>query len=253
MTRRKSSAGSEAARPLSNEQTVSGPHGETTTLTLDANGYLSSIAGPVAGDTTVLTYKTDAAAGENGLLMTLEDPRHFVHTFGYEPDGRLNSDVDALGSSVGTRLSVPSTTLTGLAPSVVITSPEGRASTYATDSSPSNGSPDRTALYTNTSPSGLISTEERSPLSRIASFPAGGAPAAMTTTTTRFEPDPRFGMTVPRASSVKTDTLSANVREITKLLGPTKWSYFYLYAAGCSRRPLRPPARRAPTTRRGGC
>ncbi len=69
---------------------ISGPFGQQTTLTVDANGYLASVSNP-AGETMRFTYTAD------GLMKTMQDPKNNLHQFFYDPTGRLTKDADPVG------------------------------------------------------------------------------------------------------------------------------------------------------------
>jgi len=64
--------------------------GHRTALTVDQNGYLSSIANP-ADEAVQLTSSVD------GLLETFTDARHQTWTFGYQSLGLLETDEDPAG------------------------------------------------------------------------------------------------------------------------------------------------------------
>jgi len=66
------------------------PYGQRTLLNLDADGYLAAITNP-ASEATALTY----FGGR--LLHTLTDPSGHVHSFGFDPAGRLISDANPAG------------------------------------------------------------------------------------------------------------------------------------------------------------
>jgi YD repeat-containing protein len=79
------------------ERSVSGdpvaiiaPFGQRTSLTLDANGYLSSITNP-ANEVNQFVYTS------TGLLTQKTDPRGNVHTMSYDANGLLIHDADPAG------------------------------------------------------------------------------------------------------------------------------------------------------------
>ena len=98
--------------------TITAPFGHVTTLGLDANGYLASVTNPQTSEITELAHTS------SGLLTELRDARGGEHHFKYNPDGRLNKDVDATPGSIGTRVAKTATTPNGW--TVDVTSSEGR-------------------------------------------------------------------------------------------------------------------------------
>ena len=70
--------------------TVTGPFGQETVITLDANGYLQSIQNP-GGETTNFEYEGD------GLLSKVTDPRANPTNYTYTTDGRLETTLDPVG------------------------------------------------------------------------------------------------------------------------------------------------------------
>ena len=101
--------------------TITAPHGQVTTVNLDANGYASTVVNPVTSEITHLAHTA------TGLLTDLTDAKGHLHHFEYLADGRLSKDIDATPGSVGTRLATVSSA-TGYA--VEITSPEGRVTRH---------------------------------------------------------------------------------------------------------------------------
>ncbi len=75
-----------------NPTAVVGPYGQQTTLTVDNNGYLSSVIDP-ANQTMAPTHQA------NGLLTQLIDARSNVHTFAYDASGFLQQDTEPGGRS----------------------------------------------------------------------------------------------------------------------------------------------------------
>jgi len=76
------------------------PGGQHTTLTLDANGYLHTIS-DAGGHAVTLGYAgvADGFAADSGLLKTFALPSGATSTFGYDADGNLVSDTNALGGT----------------------------------------------------------------------------------------------------------------------------------------------------------
>ena len=69
---------------------ATGPYGQQTTVTNDANGYLHTLTDP-AGQSVTLTTST------SGLLQSLRHSGQGSHTFGFDGQGRLTSDADPSG------------------------------------------------------------------------------------------------------------------------------------------------------------
>ncbi len=67
------------------------PFGNVTSVSLDANGYVSSISNP-AGNTTNLVM------GSGGLVESLADPRGNELSFTYDADGREASRLGRAGN-----------------------------------------------------------------------------------------------------------------------------------------------------------
>ncbi|MBX3214920.1 MAG: hypothetical protein KF850_23000 [Labilithrix sp.] len=100
--------------------TIAAPHGQTTVLGLDTNGYINTITNP-NGEVTLATHSS------SGLLTRLVDPKGGTHRFEYASDGRLVRDVNGLPGSAGIRLAA-SDSPGGW--SVDVTSSEGRLRRY---------------------------------------------------------------------------------------------------------------------------
>ncbi len=104
-----------------NSITIVAPGGQTTRLTLDQEGYLSSIANP-AGETTRLTYHP------GGLLGSFQKPGGATSTFAYDNRGRLTRDTNAEG---GYKELSRSATANGH--TVTLTTAEGAVTVYTTE------------------------------------------------------------------------------------------------------------------------
>lgn len=77
---------------------IEAPSGQTTTLDVNAQGYLSSVTNPL-GHSVSLSYKPPVD-GNGGLLATLTDERNMTSNFTFDDRGRLLSDTNALGDAV---------------------------------------------------------------------------------------------------------------------------------------------------------
>lgn len=161
---------------------IVGPFGQRTALQSDANGNLSQITDP-AGNTHQFASRAD------GLLESLTDPRTNRFNFGYDAEGRLIHEETA-GCCAGdfARASANGAT------TVTATSPEGRQTTFASETLPTgevrqvNTFPDGT---TNQVLSGVNA-------SRTTTFADG------TVLTEQDGGDIRFGLEVPL---LKTQTI----------------------------------------------
>jgi RHS repeat-associated protein len=223
---------------LSCEIDIIGPFGHTTTMMVDANGLLTSIANP-AQETVQLTYYDPTLAQPVGLLKTLTDPRGGPpHTFSYDPDGRLSFDGDPEGGS-------HTLVRTGEIEDFTVTSSTtlDRTSTFRIQKT-SNGGQTRT----NTSPANLTTTSN---------YGADGSSSTTapdgTVTTVKLSPDPRFAMQAPLGTvSVQTpsgltytekhgrtavlsnpaDPLSLVSSTATRTLGSNTWTTAFTVATG---------------------
>jgi RHS repeat-associated protein len=156
---------------------IVGPYGQRTTLELDSHGWLSAVVDP-EGDRVEATYTTD------GLLQTFKRANGGVANVGYDPQGRLTSDVDAVG---GSRTLVRTSQPNGF--DVAMTTGLGHTQTYK----------DRfLALNTRTQiqPSGVVGSVQRG-TDQVSTFtePDG------TIVTTSEAPDARFGVAAPIVST----------------------------------------------------
>lgn len=171
--------------------TITAPHGQVTTINLDANGYAKSVVNPVTAEVTNLSM--DA----NGMLSSLTDPNAHKHTFTYQADGRLINDTDATPGSPGTRLNATSSP-TNYA--IEITSPEGRVTRHEVQTGNDFG--DRTIVQRRkiTNAAGLLTTTD---------YTADGAtkvtrPDGSLSQVQNMSVDPRWGILASFPSQVFT-------------------------------------------------
>ena len=153
---------------------VVSPRGERTTLSVDGNGYLASVA-DAAGE-----VRMEYAPG--GMLAAFGAPGRLAR-FAYDAEGRLTGDASADGrSQTLTRQALPNGYQVSVATAM------GRTSVYRVESLPSGGERE-----TNTDPAGIASVFE--------SLPDGSStlrrPDGSILYTTAMA-DPRFGMQAPR-------------------------------------------------------
>jgi RHS repeat-associated protein len=172
------------ARSGTTQVTITSPYGQTTTLGLDANGYLATLTDP-AGATVTLTSSSD------GLLRSETDALGNEKTFGYDAaTGRLTSDTDAEGNATTlARTDQPDGSY-----AVASTTPLGRKTTYAVQTFGLFGE-GLVTQWTNTDPAGHTMTAQLSAAAVSVQAPDG------TTITVDDTPDPRFGMDYPLVST----------------------------------------------------
>ena len=175
------------------------PDGQRTALTIDANGYLSSLSN-AAAETTSFSYADD------GLLLTMTDAKGATSTMTYDAKGRLIRDVNAAGGSWDIVR-----TLSNNSYEVSMTSAEGRSTLYQVESL-ATGDQNRITV----APDGSQTQTLRKTSDTTVTTDADG-----TVTTQKNQADPRFGMQVPIAASTITATPSGLVSEtkITRDVG----------------------------------
>ena len=171
-----------------NPLAIVGPFGQRTTLGLDANGYLKSIANPApAGESHQFVYSND------GLLKQASDPKENTSYFEYDPLGlgRLILDTNAAGGYQ----ELTRTELTN-GYEVSRTTAMGRVTTYRVENLS-----DLSQRRLNTFPEG-VNTEiiRTTDGSQQINLPDG------TKVSTESGLDPRFGMLSPivKSRSIKT-------------------------------------------------
>ena len=159
--------------------TLTGPYGQQTTATVDANGYLATITNP-NHETTSFTY------GDTGLLTEVTDPNQHTTSFSYDAEGRLTLRADAAGGSdtlARAELAVPN----GSGYEMTRTSGEGVITLYRVETL-STGDRVRTTVF----PDGTTQTT----LIKIDGTTQTTASDGINQTAIEAG-DPRFGMQVP--------------------------------------------------------
>lgn len=156
------------------------PDGQRTELSVDQNGYLSSIRNP-AGETHKATYTPD------GLMLSFTDPRGATSKMTYDELGRLIADENAAGG--GWKLA---RTELDNGYEVTMTSALGRKTTYRIENLPI-GDQRRTTLH----PDGTKSLKIIGADGTETSTDPDGTIQKVT-----YGPDPRFGMQAPLAAQV---------------------------------------------------
>jgi RHS repeat-associated protein len=171
-----------------NPTAIVAPFGQTTTLAVQSDGYLSTITNP-AGEAVQLTYSSGAA---EGLLATMTDARGNLHSYSYDALGRLLLDSNPAG---GTK-TLARTDITDDRYSVAMTTALGRVTAYEVEKL-SNG--DIRRRQTDSS-SALTETVNHADGSRQVTYADG-------TVAIQIDgPDPRFGMQAPFAKSLSLAT-----------------------------------------------
>jgi RHS repeat-associated protein len=151
------------------------PYGQVTDLTMNAAGYLESIADPLT-DSVSMGYTTD------GLLTSFTDGRGNSSTMTYDAMGRLETDTDAT-----TAMQVLSSTQADQELTTIRQTGEGVLTTYHLAQLE-----DGTYQRTNTFADGTEAIAEYGIDSSQTSWLPNG-----TVTTVTNNPDPRFGMQTP--------------------------------------------------------
>ena len=151
---------------------ATGPYGQQTTVTNDANGYLHTLTDPAGQSVTLAT-------SASGLLQSLRHSGEGTHTFGFDGLGRLTSDADPSGL-----VQTLTRTETDTSSTVVLNNDLGRRLTIRVDQLIANR-----LRTTSTDPAGLttISTEFEND-SSVSVTPDGTAMTAVTGSDTRFGP-----------------------------------------------------------------
>jgi RHS repeat-associated protein len=163
---------------------VVAPFGQVTTFTRDANGYLASVANP-ANETIQMGYTAD------GLMTSYRDAGDNLHTFEYDPLGRLVKDLDpASGFKQLARVEGSG------AYTVTVSTALGLATQYRVETLPTG-----TERHVNTYPDGLQAEFER----RTDGTTFSRAPDG-TTSSQVLGPDPRWGMLAPVVQQMTTTT-----------------------------------------------
>jgi len=169
------------------------PGGQSTTLTVDANGWLMGVANP-EGEAHAMTYSAE------GLLQTFTDARNNIHTFTYDALGRLTKDENPAGGSTTLARTEQDNGYT-----VTTTSKLGRTHVYQVEQL-STGTVRRTV----TAASGATTVTL---LNTDGSEQTTGPDGTITTVT--YGPDPRFGMVAPVVSKLVETTPGGRTRTVT--------------------------------------
>jgi RHS repeat-associated protein len=174
-----------------NPTAVVSPYGQRTALSLDANGYLSALTDPVSA-TVVLTSTA------SGLLTGLRDADGNMHSFSYDPSGRLIKDQAPDGGN--TTLSRADDASQTSAYTVKLGTALNATTTY-TKTYQVQTAATGAQVRVNTWPDGLQAS------SRLgADGSSTDAAQDGTITRTTLGPDPRFGMQAPLTTALTVTT-----------------------------------------------
>jgi YD repeat-containing protein len=213
--------------------------GQQTTLTLDqAGGHILTVTTP-AGEATSFSYS-------NGLMTSLLDPKSNLHTFAYDPYGRLTQDVDPTHATTVLASTPVGFNDAGVQPDIswtaTRTSPAGHVMTQNYDTLTNN-----TVLRNLYAPSGAASLVSETTAELWTTVAPDG-----TTTSTQQAADPQFGMLDAYAGSTTRKTPSgltysavrsrtstgsslapSTITDVTTINGQSEpWSSAFTAAAG---------------------
>ena len=163
---------------------ITASFGQETVISLDANGYVQSIANP-GGETTSFEYTPD------GLMTKVTDPRMNATGYGYTAEGRLTSTVDPVG---GGHTLTRSELAGGY--QVLDQTAAGVDTTYDVEFQPTGDELRTTSFSDGTERTTLIGVDETTTVTE----PDG------TIQVSQPGPDPRFGMqaAVPESTQIST-------------------------------------------------
>lgn len=176
-------------KPAATTVNITSPRGQVTRLTLNANGYATSIRDP-QNRNHVMTY-----VNAEGLLKTYKKPSGSMNTFSYSLDGKLSRDEHSGGAFFEFINQVISQTDR----IITMKTAEGRSTKFSISAQPISNIFSRTEQ----APSGAVSSLAYYPASAISAQTFGGS-----TIYESFTPDLRFLSTFPRATS--TQVISGN-------------------------------------------
>jgi RHS repeat-associated protein len=154
---------------------IRSPFGQQTTVSFDASGNLSKVIDPLGNSTSMVSSET-------GLLGQLTDSRGHIHTFQYDPSGRLTKDANPAGGY----LQFTRQALSGQSYSVTKVSALGRTTLYTLTF------PGQDQVRVTQEPDGLLRTDHfAATATDTIALPDG------TVTTSVFGPHPLLGMEAP--------------------------------------------------------
>lgn len=180
------------------------PYGQTTTLSVDKNAFLSEIKDP-------LGTSSNFQNSSSGLIESRTDANGNTFNYSYDSSGKLIKDADPLGGYVSL---AQTDSTSGFGRTVDQTTSMGRTSSFGTSMTlpwSQNGSSPVSEQHTNVWPNGLTATSSKSlnngQLSSSVNLPDG------TSDSSTSGPDPRWGIQVPVVTSdtLKLGTLSMSI------------------------------------------
>jgi len=213
---------------------ITGPFGQETVITLDANGYVASIANP-GGETTSFQYTPD------GLMTKVTDPRSNDTDYAYTAEGRLESTADPVGGGhTLTRTDIPGgfevlaetaeEVQTGYRVEFQSTGdelrttllPDGtqRTALTAIDQSTTVTEPDGTIQISKPGPDPRFGMQAAVPQSTQIDTP-GGLTADIQATSAATITNPAD----PLSLTSQTDTVSVNTRQVTRTYNAASRTY----------------------------
>jgi len=176
------------------------PGGQRTALTLDADGFLATVADPVGG-------MTQLQHTPGGLLTQLTDAKGHPHTFAYDAAGRLAQDQDGVGGVMTLSESeAPGSRTVSLATTL------GRTSTFTTEILSSGKT-----RYTNVDASGGVTTADAGATdeTETVTYPDGR------TVTIQRRGDPRFGFSAQDLSTMVYSTPGGRTMNVSSARSAT--------------------------------
>ncbi len=176
-----------------NPTAIVGPFGQTTTLGVNADGFLSQLTSP-AGEIIQMGYTS------LGLLTSFTNPRGHSSSYTFDARGRLTSATDPAGAT-----KTLARTGTNKDYTVNLTSALGRSTVYRVEQL-ANGDERRTITDAAGNNSQAVLAQNGN---RTTTFPDG------TTVSVVLGADPRWGMRAPVATSVVVTTPGGKVNTTT--------------------------------------
>ena len=170
------------------------PFGQRTTLTVDAHGYLNRIT-DLAGGVVQATYQA------SGLLQTFTDEVGKVSTMTYDTQGLLTKDENSAGGST-----TLARTETANSHTVTVTTAENRTTIFQMTELGTGGLNEII-----TGPDGLQTLQQTAPDGTATVTSPDG-----TIVTTKYGPDPRFGMLSPLIVSQTEQTPSGLINSLSQ-------------------------------------
>jgi YD repeat-containing protein len=188
-------------RSQSGQVVVTAPFGQKTTLTLDATGYVTSLANPNA-ETVRFTYDEGDGGVENGLITKLTDPKGQVRSFQYGSDSLLTQLTDPAGG----QKTLTRSNATGAGWTVTHKTKMGYTTSYAV-STPAAGGWERDVTGLTGAMSSYVEGEDGSRTTTVDDTNG----KAVETRVVQLGPDPRYAMLAPVAARTTTTLLPSKL------------------------------------------